>query len=89
MAILVDLHIIARANPCAMFDLFALIRKEAARAQGAAQLIQMGGQTDNNALQHLLNGVCGRAGFFAIGFNKFTNTVKAFLRGLWAHRHLR
>ena len=68
MAVLIDLHIIAGANPRAMLDLFFLAWVEAARAERSADVIDILGEAKDHGFGDPLFRVRERAGFLAVSF---------------------
>ena len=68
MAVLIDLHIIAGANPRAMLDLFFLTGVEAARAERPSDVIDILGKAKDHGFGDPLFRVRERAGFLAVSF---------------------
>ena len=74
MAVFVDLHIVARADPRSMLDLFFLAGVEAAGAERPADVIDVLGQAQDHRLGDPLFRVGERAGFLAVSFDEQTHS---------------
>jgi len=82
MAVFVDLHIVTRADPGAVLDLFFFAGVEATGTERAADFIDVLGQTQNYGFCDTFFRVQKRAGFFAVTFDEQAHPLDGFFAGL-------
>src|SRR5215472_7362345 len=84
VAIFVDLHIVACADPGTVLDLFGFVRIKAARAQRFAQRLIVNRQSLDDGFSYFVVGMGRGAGLFAVFLNKLAHALDSFRVGLRA-----
>jgi hypothetical protein len=85
VAIFVDLHVIAGADPGAVLNFFFLARVEPARTERFAQGVDIVGQAQYHGLRDLWIRMGRSAGFRTVLLNEFSDPLNA-LFGRSAHK---
>ena len=78
MAILVNLHVVAGADPCTVFNLFIFVWIKSARAQGPTNLVYVLGKAEYHLFSNTFDRRYGGAGFFAIFLYKDAHPLYRF-----------
>jgi len=82
MAVFVDLHVVAGADPSAVLDLFFFAGIEAAGAKRPADFIDVLGEAQNYGFCDSFFRMQKRAGFFAVTFDEQAHPLDGFFAGL-------
>jgi hypothetical protein len=85
MAVLVDLHVIAGADPGTVLYLFVLIWIETTRTQRPSNFVDILGQTKDDLLSDAFNGGDVSTRFFRVLLNEDPHALDCFFAWLLFH----
>jgi len=88
MAVLVDLHVVAGADPGAVLYLFILVRIEPAGAEWAPDIVDILGEPEDHLVGDPFYGRDVGAGFFTKFLNENAHALDGFLARLVRHFYI-
>ena len=85
MTVLVNLHVVACADPSTVLDLFILVRVKPARAQWASNFVYVLGEAKYYLVSNTFYRRYSGSGFLAIFLDEDAHTLYRFF--VWLFRH--
>ena len=85
MAVLINLHVVASANPSTVLYFFILVRVKPARAERAPNFVYVLGESKYYLVGNAFNGRYGSSWLLAIFFDKDAHALDRFF--VWLVRH--